>query len=85
MGQARKRGTFEQRKAESIEAARIETERKEQERLKRKAEHEQWKLDHPVEARKQRKRLSSAGLIMAAALGMSMPSMAFHTSEDEES
>jgi ferric-dicitrate binding protein FerR (iron transport regulator) len=70
MGQAKQRGTFEQRQAEAIQR---ETERQERHRIElaeRKERQRQYDLAHPKQAAARRTRNHRASLLMATVAGM---------------
>jgi hypothetical protein len=81
MGQAKKRGSFEARKAESIERHTAERKLKDEAEARRQYEIAKWREANPVESRKQEKRRLHLGLVMGAALAMSYPSQAAYTND----
>lgn len=81
MGQAKLRGSFEQRKLEGIERLKLIAEARETKRLARIAELKQWALDNPKQA-KVHHRSKSMLLATMAALAL-MPTTANYTNNEE--
>lgn len=86
MGQAKQRGTFEQRQAEAIHR---EAERQERERIalaERKERQRQYDLAHPKQAAARRSRSRHTGMLLATILGASAIGLsATHRATDQGS
>lgn len=75
MGQAKLRGTFEQRQAEGIAKRLVEEQRKREEAAARKAEADAWRKEREARMTPQdRDRCRRAGVLLASVLGMAISS-----------
>lgn len=75
MGQAKQRGTFEQRQAEGIAKRLVEEQRQRKKAAARKAEADAWRKERDsCMTPQKRDRSHRAGLLLAAVLGMAIAS-----------
>ncbi len=73
MGQARLRGSFEERRNEAIHRENLKAVQDDIKRKQKEAEQKKWDLAHPKQARARKMNT----ILIASALSMAMPTAAF--------
>ena len=75
MGQAKQRGTFEQRQRESMERQTVRQEREQIRLAEQRERQRQYDLAHPEQAAARRRTIYRTNSILALAAGISMGAM----------
>jgi hypothetical protein len=78
MGQAKQRGSFDVRKAESIERQRIEREMKALAEQKRKDEYDKWREENPIQHKKVQEKRRANRLMLTMGIGLAASYLPSH-------